>query len=151
MSRHTSRFGRLADLFSASPPLVARLDSPLPASLAELREQLEFVEQADACMHTSDGRAWSVAEDVVDEVGGGGGGAVAGRGGGGRVALLETALKLVTVQCRRCSCRVAEDSTNYSKDWNHNICNDTEACMQTAHASGRPSGGSDLFSATSVA
>ena len=55
---------------------------------------------------------------------------MAGGGGVRRVdrPTVETVLELVTVECRRCSCRVAEGTTTYSKDWNHNICNDTEAC-----------------------
>jgi hypothetical protein len=49
------------------PPPQPPRPQPPPASLAEVREQLEFVEKADAHMLTSDGRTWSVAEDVVDE------------------------------------------------------------------------------------
>ena len=58
---------------------------------------------------------------------------------------VETMLEFVTVECRRCSCRVAEDTTTYSKDWNHNICNDAEACTLRMPAGGRkrarPEGG----------
>eukprot|EP00966_Prymnesium_polylepis_P001951 44357-Prymnesium_polylepis.1 len=40
-------------------------------------------------------------------------------------------------ECRRCSNIVAEGTTHYCREWNHNICNGTEACTLRMPAGGR--------------
>ena len=60
-------------------------------------------------------------------------------------SLVETTLKLVTVECRRCFHTFAEGETHYDSSFNHSICNDQEACTLRMPTGGRkrarPEGG----------
>ena len=89
-------------------------------------------------MHTSDGRTWSVAEDVVDEEET----AVVEEEqwqaeAAAAESLVETALELVTVECRRCFHTFAESETHYDSSVNHSVCNDQEACTRRMPTGGR--------------
>ena len=97
-------------------------------------------------MHTSDGRTWSVAEDVVDEEET----AVEEEEqwqaeAAAAESLVETALELVTVECRRCFHTFAEGETHYDPSVNHSVRNDQEARTQRMPSGGRkrarPEGG----------
>ena len=136
-----------APAIAAAPPPPAAAPLPLPAqpppvpppaSLVELREQLEFVEQADVCRQTIDGRTWSAAEDVVDEEEEA---AVEEEQWQAEAAAAEslvgTALELVTVECRRCFHTFAEGETEYDPSVNHSVCKDKEACTLRMPAGGR--------------
>ena len=111
----------------AAAPAVAVPPVPPPTSLAELRDQLEFVEKADT---------WE-AEDVVDEEE-----AAAEEEeqwqaeAAAAESLVETALELVTVECRRCFHTFAESETHYDASVNHSVCNDQEACTLRMPAGG---------------
>ena len=133
-----------AVLAVAAAPAVAVLPpappppAPPPATLAELREQLEFVEKADVCVHTSNGRAWSVAEDVVDEEEEAAAEEAQWQAEAAAAeSLVETVLELVTVECRRCFHKFAESEVHYDPHVNHSVCNDREACTLRMPAGGR--------------
>ena len=52
-------------------------------------------------------------------------------------SLVETALELVTVECRRCFHTFAEGETHYDPSVNHSVCNDQEACTLRMPTGGR--------------
>ena len=56
-------------------------------------------------------------------------------------SLVEMALELVTVECRRCFAAVpqpfAEGDTEYDPSVNHSVCKDKEACTLRMPAGGR--------------
>ena len=60
---------------------------------------------------------------------------------------VETAVRVVTVECRRCFGRFSEEATEYDSTVNHSVCKDKEACTlrMPAGAGGRkrarPEGG----------
>ena len=62
-----------------------------------------------------------------------------------RGALVETAVRLVTVECRRCFGRFSKEVMEYDSTVNHSVCKDKEACTLRMPAGGRkrarPQGG----------
>jgi len=142
---------------AAVPPPTIQLPPVPAATLAELRAQIEFVEQADARMITKDAygstRPWSVAESIVDEE------EVVVEEEAQRQAeeaaaesLVEAVLELVTVECRRCYHKITEGETHYDSSVNHSVCNDHASCTLRMPVGGRkrarPEGGYARFAAT---